>query len=132
MKSEFTRIRTSEAGWLTKLAKLYKNEGAGVFVDDAKFGVDPATDSVFRMARKAHLTVAEIAAACIACGMGAAGVAIVVLAVLDPEPTSKLAVMTGGGVLLALTGGMAAIYVLSNKRPPNIKFKQGGFEISWA
>jgi len=57
---------------------------------------------------------------------------MVLIAFYDPEPTSKLALLIGSGVLLALTGGLSAIYILTKKKPPNIKVGKNGFEISWA
>lgn len=125
-------IKTSEQGWLAALAKLYKAQQPAIVIDDAKVGINPADHTLFDMARKADLSVAEITAVCIACGMGVAGVGMVLLAFFDPEPTSKLALLIGSGVVLALTGGLSAIYVLSHKKPPNIKVSQGGFEITWA
>ena len=129
---EATIIKTSEEGWLAALAKLYKEQLPAIIIDDANVGINPADHTLFDMARKAELSTAEITAVCVACGMGIAGVSMVILAFFDPEPTSKLALLVGSGVVLALTGGLSAIYVLSKKKPPNIKVGKGGFEISWA
>ncbi len=84
------------------------------------------------MGRKAHLSTAEVTAVCVACGMGVVGVGMVLLAFFDPEPTSKLVLMFSAGAVLALTGGLSAIYVLTKKKPPNIKIGKNSFEISWA
>lgn len=124
-------VRTSEPGWLAVLAKAYKDQTPTLIVDDANVGINPANHSLFDMGRKADLSTAEITAVCIACGMSLAGVGMVLLAFYDPEPTSKLALLLGSGVLLALTGGLSAIYVLTKKNPPTIKVGKSGFEISW-
>ena len=125
-------VRTSQAGWLAVLAKAYKEQTPTLIIDDANVGIDPANHSLFDMGRKAELTTAEIAAACIAVGMAAAGVAMVILAFIDPEPTTKLGLLIVSGAVLALTGGLSAIHVLTKKKPPNIKVTSNGFEIAWA
>jgi hypothetical protein len=56
---------------------------------------------------------------------------MVVLAVLDPEPTSKLGLLVGGGAVCVLTGGLTAVGILTRRRPPNIEMSAGGFKISW-
>lgn len=124
-------IRTSEHGWLAALAKLYKEQLPAIIIDDAKVGINPSDHTLFDMARKADLSTAEITAVCVACGMGIAGIGLVLLAFYDPEPTSKLGLLVASGLVLALTGGLSAIYVLSKKKPPNIKVGANGFEITW-
>ena len=125
-------VRTSAPSWLAVLAKAYKEQTPTLIIDDANVGIDPANHSLFDMGRKAELSVAEITAVCIAVGMSFVGVGMVVLAFLDPEPTSKLALLIGAGAVLALTGGLSAIHVLTKKKPPNIRVGKNGFEISWA
>jgi hypothetical protein len=125
-------MKTSQQGWLAALAKHYKEQSPAIVIDDANVGINPADHTLFDMARKADLSTAEITAVCVACGMGFAGIGMVLLAFVDPEPTSKLALLIGSGVVLALTGGMSAIYVLSKRKPPNIKVSTSGFEITWA
>jgi hypothetical protein len=67
----------------------------------------------------------------VAIGVSAAGVMMVVLAFLDPEPTSKLGLLVGGGAVCVLTGGLTAVGILTRRRPPNIEMSAGGFKISW-
>jgi hypothetical protein len=67
----------------------------------------------------------------VAVGLSAAGVLMVVLAFLDPEPTSKLGLLVGGGAVCVLTGGLTAVGVLTRRRPPNIEISARGFRISW-
>lgn len=124
-------VRTSQPGWLAVLAKAYKDKTPTLIIDDANVGIDPTNQSLFQMGQVAKLTAAEIVGAAIAGGMSLAGVGMVVLAYLDPEPTSKLALLIATGGVLALTGGLSAIYVLTKKRPPSIKVTMNGFEISW-
>jgi len=81
------------------------------------------------MGRKAKLSKAELAGVCVAVGMTAAGVGFVVLAFLDPEPTTKLGLLIVAGAVLALTGGHSAIHILTKVKPPNIRVTKNGIEI---
>jgi hypothetical protein len=52
------------------------------------------------------------------------------MAILDPEPYSKIAFALATGGLLVAGGGFAAIRVLVGHKPPNIRISpKGGFEI---
>lgn len=125
-------VRTSEPGWLAVLARAYREQTPTRIIDDAGVGIDPAQHSLFDMGRRAPPTRAELGSVGIALGLSTAGVAIMVLAFLDPEPTSKLGLAIGAGAVLALTGGLSAIHVLTQKKPPQIRVGSHGFEISWA
>jgi hypothetical protein len=63
--------------------------------------------------------------------MSTVGIAMVILAFVDPEPTSKLGLLVGGGAVCVLSGGFAAIRILTKHKPPNIKATLEGIEISW-
>ncbi len=124
-------VRTSQSGWLAILAKAYKDHTPTLIIDDANVGIDPANHSLFDMGRKANLSTADIVATCIAVGMAVTGVAMIILAFIDPEPTSKLALLVATGGILSITGGLSAIYILTKKKPPSIKVTSSGFEIAW-
>ena len=124
-------VRTSDPEWLRTLAKLYRDRIAGMLVDDAGLGVDPSQQTLLQMARHSGLSRRETAGLCVALGMSGAGVTMIVLAVLDPEPTSKLGLLVGGGAVCLLGGGFSAIRILTNHKPPNIKVTPRGIEISW-
>lgn len=125
-------VRTTQPGWLAVLAKAYKDRTPTLLIDDANTGIDPSTHSLFEMGRKAEVSKADIAGACIGVGMTAAGIAFVVLAFLDPEPTTKLGLLVISGAILALSGGFTAIHILTKVKPPNIKLTGDGFEIYWS
>jgi len=124
-------LYTSDPQWFSKLAKAYKDEVPVILNDDAKKGVDPINETLFAMGLKAKLGVGEITAACVGIGMSAVGVGIIVMAFFDPEPTSKLGLAIAGGIMLVATGGGTAIYILSNRKPPSVRFGPRGFEINW-
>jgi hypothetical protein len=124
-------VRTSQPDWLQALARVYKQRRPALFIDDAAFGIDPASQTLIEMARQAGLSKQQLAAVCIALGMSAVGIGMIGVAVFDPEPTSKLGLLVGGGAVCVLGGGFAAIRILTKHKPPNIKATREGIEISW-
>ncbi len=124
-------IKTSEPGWLARLAASYKDRVPVTIIDDAHTGIDPLHQTLFDMGRSASLTAREIVGVCVACGMGLAGAVMVVAAILDPDPTSKLGILIASGAFLAFTGGFAAIRILTRDKPPNVKGGRDGFEVDW-
>ena len=130
-KSDAPSVKTSERGWLARVAQAYRARESVVVVDDAHVGFDPQHESLIQMAVNAKLSPRELAAVAVSVGMGAAGVGMVVLAFLDPEPTSKLGLLVGGGVACVLGGGFGAIRVLTRVKPPRVRLTARGIEIGW-
>jgi hypothetical protein len=124
-------VRTSDPGWLRSLALLYRARQAGVLVDDAHLGIHPEDQTLLQMARVSGLSRREIASVSVALGMSGIGLTMVVLAILDPEPTSKLGLLVGGGAVCVLGGGFSAIRILTQHKPPNIRATTKGIEIYW-
>jgi hypothetical protein len=126
-----TTIRTSEKDWLPRLTQAYRHRTQVELVDDAQLGVDPATQSLLQMGATGRLTRREWSAVSLSAGMTLFGATLVVMAVLDPEPTSKLGLLVGSGALLALTGGFQTIRVLTRQKPPSITITAKGIHIGW-
>jgi hypothetical protein len=126
-----TVVKTSDPHWLKALAAMYRARQPGLLVDDAGLSLDPAQQTLLQMARQSRLSRKEIVGACVALGMSAAGITMVVLAFVDPEPTSKLGLLVGGGVVCVLGGGFSAIRILTTHKPPDIRATIHGIEISW-
>ncbi len=124
-------IRTSEKGWFANLARAYRARTPVLLVDDARVGIDPQSQSLVTMGLRARLSVADWVAVGVSVGMSAAGITMVVLAFLDPEPTSKLGLLVGGGAACVLTGGLTAVGILTRRRPPSIEVSPRGFSIRW-
>jgi len=124
-------VRTSDPNWLRSLALLYRARASGVLIDDARLGINPEDQTLLQMARISGLSRREIASVSVALGMSTVGVTMVILAVLDPEPTSKLGLLVGGGAVCVLGGGFSAIRILTNHKPPNIRATAKGIEIFW-
>lgn len=124
-------VRTSEVDWLAKLTRAYRNHAEVELVDDAGIGVDPATQTLLQMGLTGKLTRREWTAVAVAGGMTVLGAAMVVLAIADPDPTSKLGLLVGSGALLALTGGFQSIRLLTRLKPPSITVSAKGIHIDW-
>jgi len=124
-------IRTSEQGWFQRLAEAYRDRASILLLDDANVGIDPANESLIAMGLKAKLSATEWIAVGVAVGLSAAGIMMIVLAFFDPEPTSKLGLLVGGGSVCVLTGGVSAIRILTKMRPPNVTLGPSGIQISW-
>lgn len=125
-------VKTSHPDWLVSVANAYKSQMSFRIVDDARIGIDPINDTLLDMGRKANLSQREWIAVLIALGVSATGAFLLVMAILDPEPYSKIAFAIGTGALLIAGGGFSAIRVLVGHKPPNVKLSpKGGFEVSW-
>ena len=124
-------IKTSESGWVARVAKAYVDKTHVILIDDAKLGIDPTRDSVVTMGRKAELTRPEWIAVAVSVGIAATGVYLLIAAILDPEPFSKMAFTIGSGSVLLLGGGFSSIRVLTQQKPPNVRVTPRGFEIYW-
>jgi hypothetical protein len=124
-------VRTSDPDWLRTLALMYRSRLAGVLIDDAHLGINPEDQTLLQMARVSGLSRREILSVSVALGMSGIGVTMVVLAFIDPEPTSKLGLLVGGGAVCVLGGGFSAIRILTHHKPPNIRATAKGIEIFW-
>ena len=125
------QISTSQTDWLPQLAHSYKEREDVLFVNDTGLQVDPRTMTLLMMGKEARLTVREWTSVLISLGVASAGAYLLVMAILDPEPYSKIAVALVTGALLLGTGGFMGIRILTNIKPPNVKVTAQGFEIHW-
>jgi len=124
-------IRTSQPDWLPRLVRAYREHTHVELIDDAGFGIDPATQTLLQMGLAGRLSRREWTAVSISAGMTFFGACLVVAAILDPDPTSKLGLLVGSGALLALTGGFQTIRLLTRQKPPTIDITARGIHIDW-
>jgi hypothetical protein len=125
-------IRTASKDWLVSLASAYKANMSVTLVDDANIGVDPVTHTLLEMGKRANLSQREWMAVLIGLGVSAMGAFMMVMAILDPEPYSKIAFAVGAGAVMTMGGGFAAMRVLTGHKPPTVKLSPtGGFEVSF-
>lgn len=119
-------VRTSDKDWAKALAQVYKQQVPATLVDDAGLGVNPMNQTLLAMGRKANLTGPEWFAVFIGLGISAVGAGLLVAAVLDPEPYSKIAFTIASGGVMVLGGGFSAMRVITGHRPPKVTMKANG------
>jgi hypothetical protein len=123
-------IRTSSQDWMASLAAAYKANMSVTLVDDANLGLDPMNQTLLDMGRKAHLSRREWTAVLIGLGMSSIGAFLILMAILDPEPYSKITFALGAGAAMTMGGGFAAMRVITGHKPPIVRLSPtGGFEI---
>ncbi len=125
------RIVTSKPGWLGELAEAYRKRDEVILVDDAHVGIDPETQSLFEMGRHVRLRPREWAGVLTALGMSGVGIWMIAAALRDPEPTSRLWLLAGGGTVLVFGGGFSAIRILTRELPPDVEVTAEGFRLKW-
>lgn len=124
-------IRTSTQGWLEKLARCYREKQNVILIDDAKVGINPESDTLLAMGLKAKLSHREWIALLICLGVSLLGAYLLIMAILDPEPYSKISIALITGAVLTGSGGLVAVRVLTKIKPPHVKIAKDGFEIKW-
>ena len=125
-------LRTSEEQWLTKLAQAYKHREPVMLVDDLGVGIDPGQQTLLEMGKDAGLSKREWLGVLTSLGVSLLGALMILAALFDPEPTSKLGILLAGGALCAFTGGISAIRVVTRHKPPKVTATKGGrFTIEW-
>lgn len=110
-------IRTSSEDWLPQILDCYAQKQVFEVIDDRNLGLqeqDLASGlHLLKIARKRdHLSFREIAQILAGLGLSGAGVWMIWLAVVDPDPTSKLWILLAGGFTLVLTGGLGTLKAL--------------------
>ena len=64
-------------------------------------------------------------------GIGIVGVGLFAMAMIDPEPTSKLTLILVTGAFLAISGAGGAVYLLTGLKPPAVQLEGNRFSIRW-
>ena len=124
-------IRTSSSGWFAQLARAYRRRVRVVLIDDGEVGIHPEAQTLLDMGKHAKLRPREWAGVLVALGMSALGAWLIVMAVLDPEPYSKILGTIVAGAAIFGAGGFAAIRILTDHKPPKVTVSRQGFEIAW-
>src|SRR2546428_12053086 len=84
-----TLIKTSDQGWLERLARAYRARLPVALIDDANVGVNPSAQTIFQIARAIEMSPREMAGVAVALGMSVAGAPPVALAGARPGPPSQ-------------------------------------------
>jgi hypothetical protein len=125
-------VKTSSKDWLPALAAAYRQRVTVTLVDDAHLGVDPINQTLLEMGMKANLSLREWSAVMIGLGVSAVGAYLLVMAIVDPEPFSKISFAIGTGAVLTMGGAGSSLRVLTGHKPPTIRLlPNAGFEIAF-
>jgi hypothetical protein len=125
-----TIIRTSEKDWLERAIKKYKNKEPFELIDDANIGFVKndlsSAISLLKASRdKGDISLEQIIAVLTGIGITGAGVYIVFAALAAPEPNTKLSLLIGGGIVLALTGSIGTFAALGYRFSVEHESKDG-------
>jgi len=86
-------------------------------LDDARVGLSEgdlvsAVALIKKAKESSSLSWQQIAIILTSLGLSATGIWLILIAVADPEPTSRLGILLTGGVILILTGGLSILRAL--------------------
>lgn len=117
----FGSTKSSEEGWKIKAIKAYTQKSEFTLVDNAGFGltakdVRSAINLKALKNKENRISTKEIASVVIGLGISASGLWMVLAAITDPKPTSKLVLLVAEGLILAITSS------LGSSRVPGITY----------
>ncbi len=123
---EYELIKTSDPKWLEKAIMHYSKKTPFKFLDDAGVGITAedlksAVTLIKSSKEKAVSTWRKIAQILAGLGISGSGIWVIWLAVMDPEPTSKLSLLVIGGLTLLFSGGQAVLRALGQKWKITVK-----------
>jgi hypothetical protein len=112
--SKLPTIKTSQPDWLEVALNCYKEKQRFLLVDDRAIGIKEGDLSsavkLIQKARKSEgLSAKQIATILTSLGLSSVGVWLILIAIADPEPTSKLGILLAGGVALIALGGLSIL-----------------------
>lgn len=107
-------IRTSQTDWLETALECYKEKQKFILVDDRELGIlENDLSSAVKLIQKARkadsLSAKQIATILTSLGLSSVGIWLIMLAIADPEPTSKLGILIAGGIALVTLGGLSVL-----------------------
>ena len=107
-------IKTSQTDWLQCALECYKNKEVFQLIDDANIGLQQedlvsAVKLIQQAKKKGKVSIKSIVTILTSLGISSAGVWLVLAAIVDPEPTSKLGLLIAGGIALIALGGLSIL-----------------------
>jgi hypothetical protein len=128
------KIITSDNEFIKKILQLFKKGKSFEVYDDEGYGFKKEDfENAFNFLKKIKETTGlswnEIGQILTGIGLSAAGIWIVRLAIIDPEPTSKLGLLVASGAILILSGGFAILKAFGSKWNVNVNLRGNKFSI---
>ncbi len=127
-------IKTSDNIWFEEAIKAFTEKKEFKFIDDAEFNftekdLKSALHLIKATKKKKIFSWKTIVKVLTSLGISAIGVWIIILAIADPDPTSKLGLLIGGGLVIIMTGSYGALRSLGIKFRIKAKVGQNEFTI---
>jgi hypothetical protein len=125
-------LKTSDPEFFEKAIPYYKDKKPFNIVDDAGWGlkkqdVESAIALIAAARAKGGTPVKRIITVLGSMGVAGMGIVLILIAVFDPEPTSKLAILLVGGTVLVVGGGLTILWALG--APWRVKVSRDSFEL---
>lgn len=125
-------LKTSDPQFFEKAIPYYKEKEPFTIVDDAgwkltKEDVASAIALIAAARAKGGTPIKRIVTVLGSMGVAGMGIVLILIAVFDPEPTSKLAILLVGGTVLVVGGGLTILWALG--APWRVKVSKDSFEI---
>lgn len=113
-------INTSSVNWLEDALKEYSSKNEFTLIDDKKIKIrerdlKSAVNLIKASKAKGGKSTKQITKALVSLGLSSAGIYVIILAIADPEPTTKLSLLLVGGIILAISGGYGTLRALRIK-----------------
>jgi hypothetical protein len=107
-------INTSDKDWLEKALTCYRDKHPFILTDDSQIGITEkdlisAVKLIQKAKKSGSMTVKQLATVLTSIGLSSVGIWLILIAVADPEPTSKLGILLAGGVALIALGGLSIL-----------------------
>lgn len=113
-------IKTSNKEWLELALKEYSSKNEFTLIDDKVLGLkekdlNSAVSLIKAAKTKGKKSVKQITKVLLGLGLSSTGIYAIIIAIADPEPTSKLSLLLVGGIILAISGGYGTLRALRIK-----------------
>ncbi len=110
-------IKTSSKNWLEEALQEYSLKNEFTLIDDKTLSLKEndlnSAVSLIKAAKvKGKKSIRQITKVLLGLGLSSAGIYVIILAIADPEPTSKLSLLLVGGIILAISGGYGTLTAL--------------------
>lgn len=113
-------VKTSSKNWLEEALNEYTSKKEFILVDDKEIKIkeddlNSAVNLIKAAKAKEGKSSTQITKSLTSIGLSSAGICVIMLAIADPEPTTKLSLLLVGGIVLAISGGYDALRALQIK-----------------
>lgn len=129
------KIFTSDNEFIKKILQLFKKRKSFEVYDDKGYGFkkedfENALNFINKIKETTGLSWNEIGQILTGLGFSTAGIWLVRLAIINPEPISKINLLVTSGVFLILSGGFAILKAFGSNWNVNVNLGGNNFSIT--